>query len=592
MKLKKTLSLFLALVLCLGLTPTTALAAGQTYQAGDVVIQEVGNRPAFVMPDWVKGEIPKNHIYVEPVYADDSQQINESHPFHWYAYYVDQLEFDAGDLDMTSGYTLPKNFGFEVYNIGSEKIRLTRTRPSHDGDQNIHLSVSSFSSFPGTIAPGESASVRLYLHTTSKIHTAGPGIFSGDVEDHGGLQYTVKYTVLDNMDPESVWVSFDSNGGSSEPGKTIVVGERYGSLPTPTRKGYTFDGWYTSSTGGSQVTSSTTVSNQSNHTLYAHWTEVLPVQITISFDSTGGSSVPSKTVTVGQTYGSLPTPTREGYTFDGWYYDTVNVGQVTSSDPVFQTYNHTLYARWAAAFTVPLTNFLNISNVCIGIEKSGNEQVFLYPVGTVFQPQDTAFWVDMPDQKADVTLTGTNTMKLVVSEMFTEETCTWLVRGVGNGTTPEQPTTPVEPEQPAKPAKVRTANPTNDKLTVNGTEQTPTVYKIGGSNYFKIRDVAAVLNGTEKQFNVGYSGGKVTVTSNHSYDTATGKELKGAPTSSRTATRSNDTIIIDGKEASLTVYKIGGSNYFKLRDLGKALDFYVGYSGGKVTIDTSKSYSK
>ena len=125
-----------------------------------------------------------------------------------------------------------------------------------------------------------------------------------------------------------------------------------------------------------------------------------------------------------------------------------------------------------------------------------------------------------------------------------------------------------------------TANPTNDKLTVNGVPQTPTVYKIGSSNYFKIRDVAAVLNGTDKQFSVGYSGGKVTVTTGQPYE-ATGKELSGAPASAREATRSNDAILVNGQEASLTVYKIGGSNYFKLRDLGKALGFDVDWTAAQ-----------
>lgn len=159
-------------------------------------------------------------------------------------------------------------------------------------------------------------------------------------------------------------------------------------------------------------------------------------------------------------------------------------------------------------------------------------------------------------------------------------------------TTPTNPTTPTKPTDPTAPAQTKTANPTNDKLTVNGVLQNPTVYKIGGSNYFQIRDVAAVLNGTEKQFSVGYSGGKVTATSGQPYET-TGKELKGAPSSSKTATHSNDTILINGQEASLTVYKIGGSNYFKLRDLGKALNFYVGWIAGKgVYIETDKPYSE
>ncbi len=210
-------------------------------------------------------------------------------------------------------------------------------------------------------------------------------------------------------------------------------------------------------------------------------------------------------------------------------------------------------------------------------------------------PDGSGISYDMPYMDSNYKLVETTAAKLsadTLLEMFGPNTLV-VVSGddwscailVGNTS---QPTTPSQPEQPAG---VKTANPTNDKLMVNGAEQSPTVYKIGGSNYFKIRDVAAVLNGTGKQFAVGYSGGKVTVTSGQPYE-ATGKELAGAPDSARDASRSNDSIVIDGTEASLTVYKIGGSNYFKLRDLGKALDFYVGYEGGKVTIDTGRSYAK
>ena len=54
----------------------------------------------------------------------------------------------------------------------------------------------------------------------------------------------------------------------------VNIYEKYGTLtPTPpTRDYYSFVGWFTSSTGGTQITSSTIVSNSSNHTLYAHWT--------------------------------------------------------------------------------------------------------------------------------------------------------------------------------------------------------------------------------------------------------------------------------------------------------------------------------
>ena len=151
--------------------------------------------------------------------------------------------------------------------------------------------------------------------------------------------------------------------------------------------------------------------------------------------------------------------------------------------------------------------------------------------------------------------------------------------------------TPAQPQQPAG----ETASPTNDKLEVNGNAADPTVYKINDSNYFKIRDVAALLNGTEKQFAVGYDGTKnaVTATTGQGYDKQSG-DLAGAPTGgSQTADPSNDAIYVNGEKITAEVYKINGSNYFKLRDLGKALNFYVGWSADRgMYIETNKPYSE
>jgi len=47
--------------------------------------------------------------------------------------------------------------------------------------------------------------------------------------------------------------------------------KKYGSLPTPTREGYTFAGWYTELEGGTQITSDTIFNATSDQTLYAHW---------------------------------------------------------------------------------------------------------------------------------------------------------------------------------------------------------------------------------------------------------------------------------------------------------------------------------
>lgn len=83
------------------------------------------------------------------------------------------------------------------------------------------------------------------------------------------LPVTVNLQVLD--------VRFDANGGTVTPTSlTTYKGMTYGTLPTPTWTGHTFDGWFTSAEGGTQVTDTTeaTLGNQTQ-TLYAHWTSRL-----------------------------------------------------------------------------------------------------------------------------------------------------------------------------------------------------------------------------------------------------------------------------------------------------------------------------
>lgn len=87
--------------------------------------------------------------------------------------------------------------------------------------------------------------------------------------------YAETYANLNGvMFQERLIVYFNDNGGESLGSyKAVLPDEPYRTLPTPTRTGYTFSGWYTSASGGSQVTASTIVNIASSQTLYAHWTE-------------------------------------------------------------------------------------------------------------------------------------------------------------------------------------------------------------------------------------------------------------------------------------------------------------------------------
>ena len=151
-------------------------------------------------------------------------------------------------------------------------------------------------------------------------------------------------------------VTLNANGGTcSKSSVTVTYGQAYGTLPTPTRTGYTFAGWWTTkATGGKQVTATTVCYATGNYTLYARWTAKT---FTVTLNANGGTcSKSSVTVTYGKAYGTLPTPTRTGYTFKGWWTAKDSGGkQVTASTVCYASGNYTLYARWTAKkYTVTL----------------------------------------------------------------------------------------------------------------------------------------------------------------------------------------------------------------------------------------------
>lgn len=150
------------------------------------------------------------------------------------------------------------------------------------------------------------------------------------------------------------------------------------------------------------------------------------------------------------------------------------------------------------------------------------------------------------------------------------------------------------PAQPAAPAQSVSAVPTSASVLVNGEKKAFDAYEIGGNNYFKLRDLAYVLSGTGKQFEVGWDGAAnaISLTSGKGY-TPVGGEMSARGSGAKQAAPSTSRILLDGKEISLTAYNIDGNNYFKLRDIGQTFDFGVGWDGEAQTIriDTSTGYT-
>ena len=99
----------------------------------------------------------------------------------------------------------------------------------------------------------------------------------------GGTAITEAYVVDDDLYLYAQWdsnihtVTFNGNGGTpSQSTKSVAYGSQYGTLPYCDQTGKTFLGWFTSATGGTKVEATTIFNQQSDQTLYAHWSDVDP----------------------------------------------------------------------------------------------------------------------------------------------------------------------------------------------------------------------------------------------------------------------------------------------------------------------------
>lgn len=209
----------------------------------------------------------------------------------------------------------------------------------------------SFNAQGGSVSPSSKIVFCSALYETLPTPARTGCSFGGwwTAPNGGGMEVTASAvdTATTNHALYAKWmetVTFDSQGGEVSPtNKVLMIGTPYGELPTPTRSGCVFGGWWTAPQGaGSEVTSMNVPTVLTSHSVYAKWTVIA------AFDAQGGTvSLTDKSVTVGGTYGELPMPTREGFLFGGWWSGLYGAGtEATSSITVTVTTNHALYAQW------------------------------------------------------------------------------------------------------------------------------------------------------------------------------------------------------------------------------------------------------
>jgi len=161
----------------------------------------------------------------------------------------------------------------------------------------------------------------------------------------GGLQINASRIITADVTFYARWtrqeltVTFDPNGGTTDhPSRSVPAGSTLGWLPTATRGGHVFVGWYRVPGSGIRVTEGTVI--DSNVTFYAVWDTRY---YTITLDPSGGSVNPTSVTRLwGGEIGTLPTPTKAGYSFIGWY----NTFGARVQPTMRINYDMVFFARW------------------------------------------------------------------------------------------------------------------------------------------------------------------------------------------------------------------------------------------------------
>ena len=289
--------------------------SGETIQVGetyDMILEHQGgsftttNRMTFAFESLINGSRPSGRAsgktYMSPQLPNSGTKTS----------YV-TLTNEANGVNGWEMFMWEPTGTTTTFNNYSVKVTITkRTRAQIVCGEK-------YSDFP-TVTPTKPG------HTFSGWYTAETGgtQVTADTVMNTASDHTIyahwtvnNYTVTANANGGTIATTVGWAGTGATASKSVTYGNVYGVLPTPTRQGYTFKGWYTENTFKNEVKADTAESLTEDHTLYAKWEANT---YTLTFDANGGNvSTSTKSVTYGQTYNDLPTPTKTGYTFGGWY---------------------------------------------------------------------------------------------------------------------------------------------------------------------------------------------------------------------------------------------------------------------------------
>lgn len=305
---KRLLGLALCLCLCVELLPVTARAAaalpvtistsGTTYQYA-----ESGTNPKQLAYGTTKAETPISKAAFET--GDGGTRFTLDTGWN--------RNFKLIYKEIPVKVTVPANTEYTVtfrYSFGGNYHYLNGKTTAAFSAQTMYLGGSGASTglmfhtaAGGTVKTTRNGSEVTNIHTAKRIGSSDPvekpgssngSVFTASFQNTGSTAKDVtRYFGVwaasgdSSQEPTSLTLNFtlmpvtasytvnlNANGGKVSPAsKQVTLGGQYGELPTPTRAGFTFIGWYTKKTGGDKVGRYDALVSAGSHTLYARWSQ-------------------------------------------------------------------------------------------------------------------------------------------------------------------------------------------------------------------------------------------------------------------------------------------------------------------------------
>jgi uncharacterized repeat protein (TIGR02543 family)/LPXTG-motif cell wall-anchored protein len=183
-------------------------------------------------------------------------------------------------------------------------------------------------------------------YTFAGWHTTPSGSGGTSYANEADYGFAADITLHAQWTANSLVVTYDPQGGSAIADGSTTTGASIASSPgTPTRSGYTFDGWFAASTGGTALTFPYAHGRTADFILYAQWTALT---YNVTYDEQGGTTVSDDTYTTGSTI-TLPTaPSQAGFTFAGWFIASTGGTALGATYTPPGTGNIIIYAQWTS----------------------------------------------------------------------------------------------------------------------------------------------------------------------------------------------------------------------------------------------------